>query len=102
VKQSAFTLVEVIVAMTLLALGGLGVAATALLSMQTLARAELTERAMAEAQLVLDSLSALPVNVSGRRDSPGVLLMWPAADSAAEMIVRVTVAGQAYHLVGRR
>jgi Tfp pilus assembly protein PilV len=88
-KRSGITVAEVIVAMTLLAVAALGVAATALVALQSFTAAELQERALREAETVLDSLVRLPANGAGARSIGAARVGWPAADSAALVTVHI-------------
>jgi prepilin-type N-terminal cleavage/methylation domain-containing protein len=75
-RHAGFSLVELIVAMTLVAFGLVAVAGAALLAERTMAEAEVIERITREAATVLDSLAAHPNPASGVRDARGLLLRW--------------------------
>jgi prepilin-type N-terminal cleavage/methylation domain-containing protein len=103
VSRRGFTLSEVMVAMVLLSIGAVGVGATGLVAIQAFVRAELQEKALMEAQAVLDSLLALPAHTSGTRTVHGTTISWLPADSTGR--VRVTVnltAGRRIELAGQR
>ena len=88
-RRSGFTLAEVVVAMTLLSVAALGVAATALLAVQSFTRAEMRQHVLREAEAVLDSLLALPQNGTGSKSVHTTLLGWNAADSVGAITVTV-------------
>ena len=88
--RPGFSLTEVIVSMTLLSIAALGVAATALVAVQSFTRAEIQQNVLREAEAVLDSLLALPQNAAGTRDMFTSRIQWNAADSAAVITVTVT------------
>ena len=92
--RPGFTLAEVIVAMTLLALVMLSVAATGLAAARMLTRAELHERALREAETILDSLLAAPSHNSGARALPQAHVTWSDADSTATVVVRIAFPDQ--------
>jgi prepilin-type N-terminal cleavage/methylation domain-containing protein len=101
--RAGFTLAEVIVAMTLLAIGALGVAATALVAVQSFARAEMQQSVLREADAVLDSLLALPGNAAGSRTVHVARLSWNAADSAGAIILTIATPHRgAIQLKGQR
>ena len=98
--RAGFTLTEVIVALNLLAVAALGVAATALVAAQSFSQAELEERALREAEHVLDSLVALPVNVAGARSVGPARISWLPADTSGAVSVRILFRGRTTTLVG--
>lgn len=100
--RAGFTLAEVVVAMTLLCVAGLGVAATGLVAIQTFTRAELQEQALRQGEIVLDSLLALPTNTAGARFLPQAQLTWNAADSATTLIVTILYGRETIELIGER
>jgi Tfp pilus assembly protein PilV len=83
------SLVEVVVAMTLLAVTALGVAATALVAVQSFTSAELQERTLREAEQVLDSLVALPAYHAGVRAVGPARIRWPASDTTGAVQVMI-------------
>ena len=89
--RQGFSVVEVIVAMTLLSVGSLAVAATGIVSLQTFTRAELQERALRDAEALLDSLVAGTSVSAGARSTPRVEMTWPSADSTGVVTVTVQI-----------
>jgi prepilin-type N-terminal cleavage/methylation domain-containing protein len=87
--RPGFSLAEVIVAMTLLSITALGIAATALVAVQSFTRAEMQQIVLREAETILDSLLVLPRNASGSRTIHTSLLLWTAADSADAITLTV-------------
>lgn len=71
-----FTLLEVIVSLLLLQIGVVGALGTLALASRTLAEAQQTERAVTEAEGVLDSLAGVAGAVSGARAVPGGTIEW--------------------------
>ena len=102
VTRAGFTITEVVVAMTLLAVAALGVAATALVAVQSFSQAELQERAIREAEHVLDSLLVQPVNSAGTRQIGPARISWPASDTSATVTVRIALKGRTITLAGAR
>jgi prepilin-type N-terminal cleavage/methylation domain-containing protein len=74
--KPGFTLIEVAVALGLIALAALTAGAAATLSAGALARAEARDAATAAAELVLDSLAQETDPRSGRRLVGGVAVDW--------------------------
>ena len=89
-RRAGFTLTEVIVAMTLLSVAALGVAATALVAVQSFSAAQLQERTLREAEQVLDSLLVLPGYTAGARGIGPAQIRWPASDTTGS--VRLLIA----------
>lgn len=87
--RPAFSLAEVIVAMTLLSVGALGVAATALVSVQAFTRAELHARALRTGEQVLDSLLLLSSHSAGQQIVHPARISWTAADSSGAITVSI-------------
>jgi prepilin-type N-terminal cleavage/methylation domain-containing protein len=87
-----FSLVEVIVAMTLLSIGLLGIAATGALSARMLSQAELSEDITLAAQNVLDSLITNNIRGAGAQRVRNVRLEWSASDHV--VLVTTTLPGQ--------
>lgn len=102
VTRAGFTITEVVVAMTLLAVAALGVAATALVAVQSFSQAELQERSIREAEQVLDSLLLQPANSAGARQIGPARISWPASDTSATVTVRIAVQGRTITLAGAR
>lgn len=100
--RAGFTLAEVVVAMTLLCVAGLGVAATGLVAIQTFTRAELQEQALRAGEIVLDSLLARPANTAGARSLPQAQLTWNAADSTTTLRLTIHYSRETIELIGER
>lgn len=83
--RPGFTLVEVAVALGLVALAALTAGAAAALSAGALARAEAREAATAAAELVLDSLAQDPDPRSGSRIVDGVPVEWSVSGDAVRI-----------------
>lgn len=95
VTRPGFSLIEVIVAMTLLSVGMLAIAANGLLAARLLNDAELQEEIAIRTQSVLDSLVVNDVNGNGRIDAGVYRIEWTAA---AESVVVRARAGNATQL----
>ena len=95
----AFSLVEVIVAMTVLSIGSLAVTASTIVSVRTFNRAEQQENALREAEAVLDSLLAAPAASPGSRASTHLTLSWTVSDSSGVVIVTARATGAAPFLL---
>ncbi|MDP2957908.1 MAG: prepilin-type N-terminal cleavage/methylation domain-containing protein [Longimicrobiales bacterium] len=80
-----FTLVEILVALVVLEVGLLGVVGTLWLAAVTLARAELTERGVAEAERVYDSLAVEEGPGGGALEAPYGTLWWRLTGSDLHM-----------------
>ena len=92
VKQPAFALIEVIVALTLLGLALLGVTGSALLAARVLREAEATERGALQALQIIDSLSQLPNAQNGARQAGRLQLVWQISqDTSGVTLLDVTV-----------
>ena len=103
VTRPGFTLVEVIIAMALLAIAALGVAATALVAVQSFTRAEMQESVLREAEAIMDSLLALPDNSAGTKPIHAARLSWNAADSTGAITLNVVTPYRgAFQLSGQR
>ena len=95
VSQKGFSLIEVLIAMTLFGVALLGVAGSALLAGQVMREAQVRERSTIEAMQVIDSLARVQYPVSGQR-SVGALQLrwivnWPGSGPARiEVIVEYT------------
>jgi prepilin-type N-terminal cleavage/methylation domain-containing protein len=92
--EPGFSLVEVIVAMTLLSIGTLAVAGTGFIAAATFTRAEMQERVLREAENVLDSVVALQASAAGTRRLRGGALSWSASDSAGTVTMQVSTSGR--------
>src|SRR5690606_29326629 len=88
--RPGLSLVEAIVALTLLAIGLLGALATQLLSARLLREAEARAGAINLAGAILDSLHAVPAPTAGERYEAGYLVRWSvmAGDGSALIGVR--------------
>jgi prepilin-type N-terminal cleavage/methylation domain-containing protein len=78
--RAGFTLVEAVVALTLLAVGLLGAAATQSLAARLLREAEARAGAVVLAGSVLDSLLSVPAPVGGEREEARYRVRWTAED----------------------
>ena len=92
--KNGLSLVEVIVAMTLLSIGALAVAASSIVSMQTFTRAELQERALREAEGILDSLVNQESHSAGSRSIANAQLNWTGGNPSGELTVTVRLQGR--------
>ena len=81
-----FTLLEVIVALLLLEVGVTGAVGTLAVASRMLANAERIERAVSDADGVLDSLAGVAVAESGARDLPGGWLEWAVEEGGNVML----------------
>ena len=101
--RPAFSLAEVIVAMTLLSIGSLAVTATSIVSVQTFTRAELQENALRDAEAILDSLLTAQSVSAGSRATAHFTLSWTVSDSTGVVTVAANVNGRApFYLRGVR
>src|SRR5262245_56332935 len=92
VKRSGFGLIEVIVALTLLSVGLLGVAGSAVLAGRLIREADADEQAMSEAMPVLDSLTLQRTPSSGSRQAGRARLVWTVStDSAGISTINLTM-----------
>jgi len=74
--RRGFGLIELIVALTILAVGVLGMAAAAVYAQQSFARAEASERATRLASSLLDSLVTVHTPAAGERIIDDIVLRW--------------------------
>jgi Tfp pilus assembly protein PilV len=81
-----FTLLEVVVALLLLEVAVLAAAGTLVVASRTLTQAELLERAVLEAEAVLDSLAATPAVTSGARPFSAGTLEWSVGPSGTVVV----------------
>jgi prepilin-type N-terminal cleavage/methylation domain-containing protein len=102
VARNGFSLVEVIVALTLLCIVAVAVAASVVGGAQIFRKAELQEKALRTGESLLDSLLALPANGAGTLTLPEARLRWSAADSAGATTVFIEMNGRNIQLVGQR
>jgi prepilin-type N-terminal cleavage/methylation domain-containing protein len=96
VTRPGFSIIEVIVALTLLSIGLLGIAAGGLLSARILQQAELRNYALERASSIADSLVANRIQGSGTIHARHLELRWVATAASAE--VRVDIAGEPFRL----
>ena len=85
--STGFTLLEVVVALLLLELAVVGAVGTLAVASRTLAEAEHLERAVMEAEGVLDSLAGVSGAESGSRTFSGGGLEW-SVDEAGAVVLR--------------
>ena len=86
--RDGFTLLEVVVSLLLLEVAVLAAAGTLVIAARSLAEAEHLERAVLEAEGVLDSLAGVAAPVSGSKAYPGGSVAWDV-DGAGGVAVRV-------------
>jgi hypothetical protein len=91
VRQGGFGMVELVVAMTLLAVGVLGLAAAAALASRSLNSSAATDRATRAVAAVLDSLVHVVAPSAGERTADGVTVRWIAECDSALVAIRATV-----------
>ncbi len=96
VMRAGCSLIEAIVAMTLLAIGVLGVAAGGLLAVQLQREAERQETATNAARMLLDSLVLYRVHGTGSLPAGRYHLDWSAG--ADTVVVGVDLAGATFTL----
>jgi type II secretory pathway pseudopilin PulG len=89
--RAGFTLMEVVVALMLMELAVLAAAGTLVLASRSMAEAEHLERAVMEAEGVLDSLSGVVAPTGGSRPYAGGGIDW-LVDSAGVVLLTVTSA----------
>ena len=75
-RRRGFTLVEVLVALVVVEVGLLGVVGTLYVAATTLARAERTERGVAQLERLYDSLAAVQAPASGALEAPSGTARW--------------------------
>lgn len=85
--SAGFTLLEVVVALVVLAVAVLAAAGTLEVASRTLAEAERTERAVLEADGVLDSLAGVAGAASGSRPFAGGDVTW-SLDAEGVVLLR--------------
>jgi prepilin-type N-terminal cleavage/methylation domain-containing protein len=91
VRRAGFSLVELIVAMTILSLGVLVLAAAGSYAQRSFAAAESVERAATAAALVLDSLMHVAVPADGARVHDEVRVSWTTRTAGGLLVVRADV-----------
>ncbi|HEX6135802.1 MAG TPA: prepilin-type N-terminal cleavage/methylation domain-containing protein [Longimicrobiales bacterium] len=82
IGRAGFSLVELIVALTILAVTLLGLAGAAAVAHRSFLAAAAVERGTDAAALVLDSLLREPAPVSGTRSDPRAVLRWTIRDDS--------------------
>jgi hypothetical protein len=90
-RQAGFGMVELVVAMTLLAVGVLGLAAAAALASRSLNSSAASDRATRAVAAVLDSLVHVGVPSAGERTADGVTVRWVTQHDSALVAIRATV-----------
>jgi len=89
-NRSGYALAELIVAVTLLAIGLLTAAGTAVLAMRWLGQARAEEIAVTHALAILDSVAASPAAAAGSQSVDGVEFRWSVASEATGRTVRIS------------
>lgn len=89
VSRKGFSIVEIIVALTILSVGLLGVAASGFLSARLMAEAERNDFALEKANALLDSLIANRIQGSGTLMHERAMMRWTASAAVAEVDVMV-------------
>lgn len=87
--KKGFSLVEVIVAMTLLSVGMLAIAGTAFMAARMQTQAQLQERMAASARSVLDSVVAYRLQGAGKASFPRYEVAWTASQSEVAVDARM-------------
>ena len=90
-RRSGFGLIELIVSLTILAVGVLGLAAAAVLAQRSFTAAETTERAARVAGALLDSLAAEASPTSGMRAARGMTVRWLVAQDSVQTSITAEV-----------
>lgn len=91
---AGFTLVEVIVALTLLSVGVLAVAASGVAAARLITSAHRSEFVNSTALTLVDSLGAGGAIGSGRLETADVHLMWSSTLSPDSMLLSIVVRGR--------
>jgi prepilin-type N-terminal cleavage/methylation domain-containing protein len=86
-----FSLVELIVALTLLAVVMIALAGSALVAQRSFVEAGATERAVSAAAAVLDSLLRVPAPESAARRIDGIVLEWDVATAGDALVLDLRV-----------
>jgi prepilin-type N-terminal cleavage/methylation domain-containing protein len=87
--RAAFSLVELVVALTIFSIGVLGLVGAATVAHGSFGSAEAVERGGRAASLVLDSLFAVPAPESGSAVVAGTPLRWQVRDDSAAVHVEL-------------
>jgi prepilin-type N-terminal cleavage/methylation domain-containing protein len=92
VRRRGFGLIEVVVAMTLLSVGLLGIAATVTMAGKMVREGQADEGAALEAMQVLDSLTQQQHPAAGQRQAGRTSLVWTVStDSSGLSTIDLTV-----------
>ena len=83
--RRGFGLIELVVALTILAIGVLGLAAAALMAQRAFMTADALQRAAVAATVVLDSLMQQTDPVSGERTIDNVTVRWTARATGRDL-----------------
>ena len=89
VVRRGFSLIEVIVAMTLLSIALLAIAASGLFAARMLQEGRVRERAVVNAMTLADSLVVARAQGTGVKNAGLYRLEWSAADSTASVVVQL-------------
>jgi prepilin-type N-terminal cleavage/methylation domain-containing protein len=90
-QRPGFSLVEVIVALTVLSVGLLALAGTSALAQRAFAGADATERAARAAAAIIDSLMLEPEPASGSRALYGTTVHWTVAAEGPRILLTTDV-----------
>ena len=98
IARPGFGLIELIVALTILAVGVLGLTAAAVTAHRAFLTADALQRAGTAAAIVIDSLMREPRPGSGARSIEGARVQWSSVSVAADLtdvavVVEVAAAG---------
>jgi prepilin-type N-terminal cleavage/methylation domain-containing protein len=89
--RRGFGLVELIVALTVFAIGILGLAGAAVLAHRSFNEADGIERATRLAEILLDSLVRADAAADGEVREPGVAARWTVAEDSAIAVITLRV-----------
>jgi prepilin-type N-terminal cleavage/methylation domain-containing protein len=84
-SRAGFSVVELVVALTVLSVGLLALAGTAVVAQRSFATADATERAARAAAAVIDSLLRVREPVGGSRDVYGTAVTWSVAGDSERL-----------------
>ncbi|CAN5816170.1 hypothetical protein BH23GEM9_BH23GEM9_15310 [soil metagenome] len=90
-SRRGFSLVELVVAMTIISLGILVLAAAATFAQRSFVGADAIDRAARAAALVLDSLVREPTPAPGTRQIHGASVSWSVTPAAGLTLIRADV-----------
>lgn len=85
--RQGFSLIELIVALTVFAVGILGLAGAAAFAQRSFAAADAVERSTRVAAAVIDSLLREPDIEDGERATSGTILRWTVATDSATVVI---------------